>query len=355
MSSSRSRATGRRAAQGRPWRRSDAGDHRGHRTTGRRSTTTSCSSPSAPKAGIGLPGAVTVKGPRYTTRFRALLDEIDDGRIRRLAFAVPGVAWPLPLYELALLTATHAASAGRDDLEISLVTPEAEPLELFGAKASAATRASSTSAASLVPPATPRRSSRASSRCSARSAAARSDRVVSLPRLHGPECPDSRRRRGLHPDRPLRARLGVDDVYAAGDATAFPVKQGGIATQQADAAAESIAALAGADVRRGLQARAPRHAPDRRRAAYMRAESRAVRVESGDAATARCGGRRARSPDATCRPTWAYATKSSRPRRAVFRWRSSSRPNRLPACGDARSSSPTAGFCEATDATRPNG
>jgi sulfide:quinone oxidoreductase len=41
---------------------------------------------------------------------------------------------------------------------------------------------------------------------------------------------------------------GVPDVYAAGDVTAFPVKQGGIACQQADAAAEQIAAGAGAGV-----------------------------------------------------------------------------------------------------------
>ena len=39
---------------------------------------------------------------------------------------------------------------------------------------------------------------------------------------------------------------GAADVYAAGDATAFPVKQGGLATQQADAVAEAIAAAAGA-------------------------------------------------------------------------------------------------------------
>jgi sulfide:quinone oxidoreductase len=34
-------------------------------------------------------------------------------------------------------------------------------------------------------------------------------------------------------------------VYAAGDATDFEIKQGGIACQQADAAAEAIAARAG--------------------------------------------------------------------------------------------------------------
>ena len=41
---------------------------------------------------------------------------------------------------------------------------------------------------------------------------------------------------------------GLKDVYAAGDGTIFPVKQGGIATQQADAAAEAIAAQMGAAV-----------------------------------------------------------------------------------------------------------
>jgi sulfide:quinone oxidoreductase len=40
----------------------------------------------------------------------------------------------------------------------------------------------------------------------------------------------------------------IDDVFASGDATTFPVKQGGLAAQQADAAAEAIAAAAGAPV-----------------------------------------------------------------------------------------------------------
>jgi sulfide:quinone oxidoreductase len=40
----------------------------------------------------------------------------------------------------------------------------------------------------------------------------------------------------------------LTDVYAAGDGTTFPVKQGGLACQQADAVAEVLAAAAGADV-----------------------------------------------------------------------------------------------------------
>jgi sulfide:quinone oxidoreductase len=74
--------------------------------------------------------------------------------------------------------------------------------------------------------------------------------VVALPRLLGP------RLRGvpadpegfLPVDRHCRVR-GVDHVYAAGDATASTPKQGGLAAQQADAAAEALAAWAGAPIR----------------------------------------------------------------------------------------------------------
>jgi sulfide:quinone oxidoreductase len=42
---------------------------------------------------------------------------------------------------------------------------------------------------------------------------------------------------------------GCDAVYAAGDVTSFPLRQGGLAAQQADAVAEAIAARLGAIVR----------------------------------------------------------------------------------------------------------
>ena len=75
------------------------------------------------------------------------------------------------------------------------------------------------------------------------------DRIVTVPRLTGPAL------RGLAStaDGFIRTDaygrvLGVENVFAAGDATAFPIKQGGLAAQQADAVAASIAAHAGADV-----------------------------------------------------------------------------------------------------------
>ena len=53
---------------------------------------------------------------------------------------------------------------------------------------------------------------------------------------------------GFIPVDPHSLVAGELDIYAAGDATNSPIKQGGIATQQADAAAEAIAARAGAPV-----------------------------------------------------------------------------------------------------------
>jgi NADPH-dependent 2,4-dienoyl-CoA reductase/sulfur reductase-like enzyme len=41
---------------------------------------------------------------------------------------------------------------------------------------------------------------------------------------------------------------GLNDVWAAGDGTAFPMKSGGFAAEQADVAAEDIAARVGADI-----------------------------------------------------------------------------------------------------------
>ena len=75
------------------------------------------------------------------------------------------------------------------------------------------------------------------------------DRIVTEPRLLGPYL------RGIPSEHEgfiqtdAHGRVpGLDDVFAAGDATTFPVKQGGLAAQQADAVAEAIAAAAGAQI-----------------------------------------------------------------------------------------------------------
>ena len=64
--------------------------------------------------------------------------------------------------------------------------------------------------------------------------------------------PRGNQRRVRHGFLPIDRHCQVRDaerIFAAGDATDFPVKHGGISAQQADTAAAAIAALAGAPVR----------------------------------------------------------------------------------------------------------
>jgi sulfide:quinone oxidoreductase len=73
--------------------------------------------------------------------------------------------------------------------------------------------------------------------------------ILSLPVIHGPKidglpCDPG----GFIPVDEYGRVEGLDGVYAAGDGTNFPVKQGGLATQQADAACEHLAARLGAAV-----------------------------------------------------------------------------------------------------------
>ena len=73
-------------------------------------------------------GAVTFRGPADREKLESMLDDVVVGRARRIAFAVPdGAVWPLPLYELALLTAAYAAQNGIEPVELTLATPEAAP------------------------------------------------------------------------------------------------------------------------------------------------------------------------------------------------------------------------------------
>jgi len=63
------------------------------------------------------------------------------------------------------------------------------------------------------------------------------DRVIALPRLVGPAIPGLPQGAGGFIPVDAHGRVpDVPDVFAAGDATTFPLKQGGLACQQADAA-----------------------------------------------------------------------------------------------------------------------
>jgi sulfide:quinone oxidoreductase len=197
-----------------------------------------------------VPGALTFRGEVDVPLIRGLLSDIERGLVERIAFAVPGgVTWPLPLYELALLTAHYARDEAHRDLEITIVTPEEEPLGLLGREASEAVADRLVQhGIRFLPMTYPERVDQEQFQV-VPGGPLQADAVVSLPRLKGvplsgvPQDEDY----FIPVDRLCRVD-GLDHVYAAGDITTFPVKQGGIAAQQADAAAAAIAAAAGADI-----------------------------------------------------------------------------------------------------------
>ena len=173
--------------------------------------------------------------------------EHDSGRI---AFVVPPTgSWPLPVYELALMSERRARELSLD-VEITVVTPEPEPLGIFGHIASDAIGSLLTARGIEV-----RTSARVHEGADGELVLDPGEHhleagaVVALPELHGPAVPGlPADERGFIPIGEHAEVLGAPDVYAAGDGTNFPVKHGGIGTQQADAAAEQIAARAGAQV-----------------------------------------------------------------------------------------------------------
>ena len=194
--------------------------------------------------------ALTFTGPGSGPAMRALLDELDRGRVRRVAFVAPTVVgWTLPLYELALLTARHAADRGLQR-EIVLVTPEQGPLALFGERPSAAVAELLASAGIEFVGASHVELVDGAVRLSPGGRTLGVDRLVALPLVRGPELegvpaePDF----GFIPVDRHGQVDGLDGAYAAGDATSYPIKQGGLAAQQADAVAEHVAARHGAPV-----------------------------------------------------------------------------------------------------------
>lgn len=197
-----------------------------------------------------VPGSVTLGGPGYTNRFRTVLRDLDLHKVHTIAFAVPvGASWPLPLYELALMTAAHVADRGLRKVALHIATHEARPLDLFGNDAADELDQLLHERSIALHPNRIPIEARDEQLILAPGPSLDAERVVSLPRLYGPAVAGlPANSDGFIPVDPHGRVVGLEDVYAAGDATTSPLKQGGIATQQADAVAESIAALTGSDI-----------------------------------------------------------------------------------------------------------
>ena len=73
-----------------------------------------------------LRGAITFAGPRDVLAVAEAIEALSPDRRHAIAFVAPaGVAWTLPLYELALMTAEHGRRRGLD-LRLEVVTRESD-------------------------------------------------------------------------------------------------------------------------------------------------------------------------------------------------------------------------------------
>jgi sulfide:quinone oxidoreductase len=184
--------------------------------------------------------------------YRGVVQDVEEGYTRSVALLLPdGPAWPLPVYELALMTAERAHSMGIDGFTVDVVTGEPEPLAAFGHATSEALQVFLAE-----------RGVKVHARSQAEVPASRKliirpeglelerGRIIAMPRIVGP------RLRGLPANEdgfiPIDERCCVRGleprVFAAGDAADLQVKHGGLGAQMADTAAAAIASLAGANV-----------------------------------------------------------------------------------------------------------
>lgn len=192
--------------------------------------------------------ALTFDDARADQLLHGLVQDIEGGYVSSLAIVVPSPPpWPLPAYEIALMACERAWDANLP-LRVTVLTPEPAPLAAFGPQASREVQAMLERRGIEVIP---------FARCEIPEAhtvlvgpegrRVAAERIIALPALHGPALPGlPETADGFIPvDERGRVR-GTERVWAAGDATDYPVRHGGIASQLADTVAADIAAaLAG--------------------------------------------------------------------------------------------------------------
>jgi sulfide:quinone oxidoreductase len=193
-----------------------------------------------------LEGVLTIDDRNLGGTLRGLMQDVEEGYTREIAFVAPEQAfWPLPLYELALLTA-HRAFDMNAAVDISIVSPESAPLTMFGSGICDELSRLLRDAGIAFHGSSSARYAHGELTLAPSQVTSRPGRVVALPLLDGPRiagviCDPH----GFIPVTEYGEVRGLDGVYAAGDATSYPIKHGGIAAQQADVIAAGIAARVG--------------------------------------------------------------------------------------------------------------
>jgi sulfide:quinone oxidoreductase len=200
-----------------------------------------------------VPGAVTFWGVADEGGVSEVVGRLKEEILHRVIFTKPsGVGWSLPIYELALLAEAELIRAGvrAAAATLTVVTPEDRPLGLFGVRASEQVEALLAERGIELITATHPVKFDGTRLQVAPGGPIEADAVISTPRIEGRTIAGvpSDQSGFIAVDEHGRVR-GMQDAFAAGDVTAFPVKQGGIAAQQAEVAAEAIAAELGSSVR----------------------------------------------------------------------------------------------------------
>lgn len=136
--------------------------------------------------------------------FGGLLRDLEEGYVKRVAFVIPpGPVWPLPAYELALMTSREVWSMGINDAQITVITPEAIPLARFGSAAATTARVNRDHDLKIVLQPTVDE--------------LQVDRVIALPGLQGPRIPGSTQDEdGFIPVNYVSRMRDSTDIWAAG-------------------------------------------------------------------------------------------------------------------------------------------
>ena len=239
-----------------------------------------------------VPSALTFRGHDDADSVRGMVDEIardaSRGAATRLAVVVPvGCGWPLAAYELALMAREHlTATESGEAVDIAVVTAEDTPLAVFGPEASASVERTLGRAGIAVHAGAVVRGWQWGQLDIAGGEALQADRMIALPVQRGPSVD------GLPADAHGFVRTasdgsvpGAPDVWAVGDGSSFPVKQGGIACQQADSVAAAIARRLGIETEEvPFQPTLRGWVWDGRGGAFLRADLAGGRTESAGVA-----------------------------------------------------------------------
>ncbi len=182
-----------------------------------------------------LPGVLTFRGPGDVDAVRTALDAVAEAGTGRLVLInTDPDAWTLPLYDLAFQAERWAVRDGVA-LRVSLLTAETAPLSVFGPQVSARIERLARSRGIEI---------RSGHDILAHDL---TDVVVALPLVRGRRLPGlPQDALGFVPADDHCRIAGARDAYIVGDLMAGSLKQGGIASQHADVAADCI--LRGADV-----------------------------------------------------------------------------------------------------------